>query len=705
MKKLILFLLCISPLTFYGQYRSWDGYQMKPEGKYYVLNIFINVIYDVHPEKDPCASDGNTDWPTARQEGVNSAPVPGYLLDFMDTAYHSDRLRGNMTRVYGEASFDKLQIVGDFMVVNIKESRVLSDAGKFDCFAIAETAVNYVNETGGLRTLYGHNDPRLYDTYGKKEFYFTQILIRNISYAYGGLSGGSGYGESCMNGRILKTVRGNYTLGSKGTFQCVGSGDFAYNPTNIVSHEISHSLFGSNAFHTSGGNHRGSSELMPFLTIQNGYGLMGSSGSGLVGCNGYERWRMHWKSPSSPAYISCRKENNTGSCPSDVSRANGNSTFLLRDFLTYGDVIRIKLPYKDSEKSSNQYIWLENHKVGSNGKLDFLQYANRFSCRPQGQAGIYAYYQIGRDVLEGSRDQVWYNNERDNLKIIPAEGYYNYAIHFLHDTVYRINCVNYKDQKYYHIRQEANPYNGYQDQESQFHPRPGTNCLSRDCEYSMWRKVIRGRSVDSLVSLGDMRDAFSTHTKISMATNPSTCNTRVYYNTMQSGGSVYKENERNVRSTYLSGLSIEMLPQANRDVLVRIRWDDYDIQGTVYWTGRIVLKEKAFVKPSAHIYLTQNLTPEQPYRDETTGLFAPRTVFVCESGSEFVLEDHSALSLESGSRVILKSGSTFAVSEKAKLDIPRGCTFEVEEGAILKISPKAKIKCADKKVLSLLVKD
>ena len=42
----------------------------------------------------------------------------------------------------------------------------------------------------------------------------------------------------------------------------------------------------------------------------------------------------------------------------------GEKTFTLRDFVTYGDVIRIKLPYKDSEFASNQYIWLENHQSG-----------------------------------------------------------------------------------------------------------------------------------------------------------------------------------------------------------------------------------------------------------------------------------------------------------------------------------------------------
>lgn len=101
--------------------------------------------------------------------------------------------------------------------------------------------------------------------------------------------------------------------------------------------------------------------VMAFLNIQGGYGLMGAANSGLVGCNGYERWRMHWKHLQSIDYISARNANNVQSVVSDISQEDGNLTFLLRDFVTYGDAVRVKLPYKDSITSSNQYIWLENH--------------------------------------------------------------------------------------------------------------------------------------------------------------------------------------------------------------------------------------------------------------------------------------------------------------------------------------------------------
>ena len=129
MKKL-LYLLCFLPLCLQAQtprtvYHSWDGKGLKPNAKIRTLNLFINIIYDVLPDTNPCRNDTIV-WKNAINEGINNEAIPSYLLDtsFMNTVYIPDRLTGCMTRVYGESSFDSLQLTGDFMVVNIKESRV-----------------------------------------------------------------------------------------------------------------------------------------------------------------------------------------------------------------------------------------------------------------------------------------------------------------------------------------------------------------------------------------------------------------------------------------------------------------------------------------------------------------------------------------------------------------------------------------------------
>ena len=676
MKKSILIILLYVPFIVLGQCHSWDGKSIKPNEKIRYLNIFVNIIYDVHLDINNNFDNPNMYWPTITNpdsEGINTAAIPTYLLDWMDTVYVPGQLHGTCTRLYGESSFDTLQITGDFVVVNIKESTILNH-GPFHYNTINNVAMGMISQSSAF-TLFGHHN--------LTDFNAQNVLIRNITKNYGGLNPGSG-------------------SGGRNTLQCVGDGDLSTNPTCIVTHEISHGLFGSNNFHTSGGNHRGWGCSMSFLNVQGGYGLMGAAHSGLVGCNGYERWRMHWKHPQSVDYISARNAANTQSVASDITREDGNKTFLLRDFVTYGDVVRIKLPYKDSVTSSNQYIWLENHQVGSNGKLDFLQYSNITHyayCRPQGAAGIYAYYQVGRDILEGTSNEVWDSCNRDNLRIIPAEGYYDFE---LFTDVYPASCVSNESITYAYRRGVPNPLCGGQDQEFQLFPLETDNVLYLSRELEPWRKVIDNQNYDCLPFLGDTLDAFRTHTKINMGTNPSTNNVKTYHSNNQNPSNIIsaKNPEKNVQTTYLTGLSIEMTPvQGTGNFLVHVRWDDYNITNDTRWTGKIALKDTAVLTAGNTITLAQNRTVAQPTRDPETGLFAGRTRWTCENGSYFRQDSASALILTENSSVTFENGSRYDLSKDARVEIHAGCSLIVRPGA--KIQMKGIVEVDSGGVLTL----
>lgn len=680
-KTLSLFLLTL-PLLLLGQEHSWDGKKIAPYARIRCLNIFVNIIYDVHPEYNESFSD-TTYWPPVTDpalEGVNNTAIPKYLLDWMDTVYLAGQTHGYCTRLYGESSFDSLQITGDFVVVNLRESTVCSQPWiGFTLHYIGNAAIDLINENG-LQTIYGHNKISDYDYDQDGKIDFLNFLIRNVKKPYADINPGSGYGTPLTYPIYME--RGSYTA-SAGTRQCVGDGIFYANPTNIVTHEISHTLFGDNDFHTSGGNHRGSGCSMSFLNIQGGFGLMGAAGSGLVSCNGYERWRMHWKHPQALDYISARNAANTQSVVSDITREDGNKTFLLRDFVTYGDAVRIKLPYKDSVTSSNQYIWLENHQVGSNNKLDFLQYSNTEQCRPQGAAGIYAYYQSGRDVLEGTGDEVWDSYDRDNLKIIPAEGYYDYE---LIANTHQVNCVNYDEHDYAVRRGPENPFCGGQDQEFPLFPESTDTVLYISRESETWRKYMNSTQDDHLPQLGDNLDAFSAHVKINMGTNPSTNNAKTYHSN-NSGDLIKAQNTaKNIQTTYLTGLSIEMTPiQGTGNFLVNIRWDDYNITNDTRWTGKIALKDTAILTAGNTITLAQNRTVAQPKRDPETGLFAGKTNWRCENGSYLRQDISSVLHLTENSSLVFESGSHYELSEGATLRIGTGCKVTIDSGAIMQL--------------------
>ena len=679
MKRLAVFICLLCPLLLCSQNYSWKGNGISSNEKVYYLNIFVNIIYDEHPECNEQFSN-STYWPPVVDtilEGINTAAIPTYLLNWMDTVYVPGNLQGTCTRLYGESSFDSLQLTGDFVVVNLREKTVLRH-GNFHYTVIQSVVLSMLGQADSF-SIFKH--------LSLSDFNARNFLIRNITQNYGGINPNCGYG-------------------GRNTIQCVGDGKFFLNPTSIVTHEISHGLFGYNNFHTSGGNHRGSTETMPWMNIQGGYGLMGAAGAGLVSCNGYERWRMHWKHPSAPYYIYARDFANIGFADSDISKEDGNKWFTLRDFVTYGDAVRIKLPYKDSTITPNQYIWLEFHNVGNNDKLDFLQFTNDTNiCLHPGTPGIYAYYQIGRDLLESTdRDSVWDMVNRDNLRVISNEGYWDYTRYLMpQDT--NFVCTQWNWENCYYVPEYSNAFCGYQDQEKFIVPKyydedlsntidsvyenghfTGTKKVIR--EYVMMNKVVGNDTICNNISwIGDGMDAFSSHRKINMGTNPSTCNAKTCYTSndvAQTKLTFVKNSQYNNTTTYLTGLSIEMSPIGNGDKWrIHIRWDDYDIVNDARWTGKIVLKgsEQVNLTRGYSITLAQNRTPAQRMRDTESGYFAETAKLTCEAGSIFTQQPQSTLLLTEKSRFVLDSGATYHLGDSAQILLQGSSTFTITRGA------------------------
>ena len=143
---------------------------------------------------------------------------------------------------------------------------------------------------------------------------------------------------------------------------------------------------------------------------------------------------------------------------------------------------------------------------------------------------------------------------------------------------------------------------------------------------------------------------------------------------------------RNIQTTYLTGLSIEMTPiQGTGDILVNIRWDDYNITNDTRWTGKIALKDTAVLTAGSTITLAQNRTVAQPTRDPETGLFAGRTRWTCENGSYFRQDSASALILTENSSVTFENGSRYELSKGARVEIHAGCSLIVRPGAKIQL--------------------
>ena len=182
-------------------------------------------------------------------------------------------------------------------------------------------------------------------------------------------------------------------------------------------------------------------------------------------------------------------------------------------------------------------------------------------------------------------------------------------------------------------------------------------------------------------------DAFSSHRKINMGTNPSTCNAKTCYTSndvAQTKLTFVKNSQYNNTTTYLTGLSIEMSPIGNGDKWrIHIRWDDYDIVNDARWTGKIVLKgsEQVNLTRGYSITLAQNRTPAQRMRDTESGYFAETAKLTCEAGSIFTQQPQSTLLLTEKSRFVLDSGATYHLGDSAQILLQGSSTFTITRGA------------------------
>lgn len=663
-----------------GQERkSYNGWYLKPTGQYRLLTLFVNVVYDITPDADPLKNRAQTIWPADTCNSINKFK-PDYFLKLLDTA-ESNRPEGTFTRLFYESSFGNLVLIGDYMVINLKQSAIKLNANTFKWYDLVSKTIDYINETGGLNTIYGHNSISDYDSDGDGKIDVILFIFRNTAGRHGGIKFGQGHMGHFPSQLKLKMGADFYSADIYTSQVANESNIFWKNPTNNLVHEFSHGLFGGNSQHCCGGHHYGGQQIGTFLGPQYGYGLMGGSNSTLVCCNAYERRRLNWideKYNPQKFLIAAGGKN------ADVTKQSGYREFVLRDFITTGDAVRIELPYKDS-LAERQFLWLENHKIGQNDKLDFLQYANYDACRDSGNTGIYAYIQVGKNLREGKYRDV-FENRADHLTFLNAEG--NWDMEVLPDT--SVSCIAYgkkpKTKTLY-----SNPFCGENKLSIIFNSKGTDKLTTSHGIRSFVHEYQDGRVINNVPHLGDNQTAFTDNSVINCCSNPASVNVITYYMYKKGRNTIVPVyGQKNNRSIYLSGLRVDMKKIENDDYLITVRWDDYSVTNDVRWCGRIYLKEKLILKQGNKIVLDQNYTPIQIYKDSISGEFSPVTRFTICPKTKLVLEKKSKLILQNKSELIIASHSAIKFERLSKIIIGAGCKIKISKDAT--ILPRRHIK-------------
>jgi len=299
---------------------------------------------------------------------------------------------GELTKWFYQASLGNFIVLGDYVdsLYSIDSASLSSSYGDAQI-------VSFINSLGGtdLTTARGKSINNDFDyvnkpattTYGvyktRSPDNYIDLLVtiwrtnKNIS-----ATDGSGSTKNSATTTAIKSKDGYMAI-------CRNL-DYTGMRYNLVRHEFGHTLFGGNDFHTCG---PGSGEKT-FIANTGGYSCMGSWDNTYNGFNAWDRNRIGWKQAGDAYYIAALRpagsaEVNTDFAYNDVFPAGSNGEFILRDFISTGDAIRIKLPYlqTDDPAVKDQYIWIENHQ----------QIEGNYDIQPPAEKGIYAYIQVGKE--------------------------------------------------------------------------------------------------------------------------------------------------------------------------------------------------------------------------------------------------------------------------------------------------------------------
>ncbi|MBL0053930.1 MAG: hypothetical protein IPP29_21770 [Bacteroidetes bacterium] len=641
-----------------------------------------------------------------------------------------------ISKLMWESSFGQFKVEGDYVnnIIQIDMSNWSS--------AIAQTKLILNTMISNSTLTFGHyNSLAEFDHFtiaGQSHFYPKPGIPNNyidglmICYRNHPIKICSA-GSACIEWNTLPVDGiGGYGIDNACDFgMCGGIGGMEF-----IIEEYFHSMYGNNNWHAGAG---GGFHTFPFQT--NPWGLATqSAGAGItnIAC-GWDRDFCEWKGWSdlnktlSKASTIMAKNVNTNADIvtdfDDITLYPNAQEFVLRDFVTYGDAIRIKLPHINCDalgKPKNQYLWIENHQLIS--MFDHGQWEYN-SCKDPITAGMYCQIQVGKDIKDLSTPP--FVIETDNhpqpnsaaswLFPLTAEGNYDFA----YGTPFapNVGCVwgnTTTPIDFYSTNTKPNPFTGFSDLYGRMNNN-GDNLIDEifgNDHYPPWHVDIDANSNLSYNShfKGDGKDAFSfanNNTKLSICTNPST--TPVYTLLSEDGWSK-KPNETQINANYenrtiwLNGVSVEILQEnfspftfGQGAIKVRVKFDDYDVDRNVRWCGEIKLSPNDFnisnpslvVKAGKEIQLDRGESPTQVYAYNANPpyVFTKPTYFTClpnsitvmESNSKIIVDNGSTLHLNSNSKIEMNSGAQIIVKNNSKLILDPSACIKVNNGASIYI--------------------
>ncbi len=666
-----------TPLRLFGDEYIANGGVFTPKGNLRALVVFISYgePYDSQPVDDWPVNDALPLWATSQNKV--------FYDDYSDfpTNTFSDTNRQSVSNFYYQMSNGTFKFIADLyperVIVDNPSSLTSWEKIHEDALAQISNHVNWglydnrINNPGFHHDYSGVNQDykvdfiifchRYSDTWQHKPF--TGLAHQSSN----GFTGTSLYNYSVGNGYSVSGEGFTFVTGGK-------------KPLAIFVHEIGHMLYNGPHY---AGNNNVCGEY--FYEPSAGWGCMRTEY--VYPCAaGWERYILDW-TPDIEA-------NGTDS---DIETASdlliNNGVFTLRDFITTGDAIRIKIP---SNTDYSQYLWIENHQGISpfDGNYNYTQFCS--TPIDEYHNGIVAYVERYSNVKD---DYYNFINIVNGVRWLSKDG--NYDFTFDTPEIYPEELCNHDTNRTptYHLHKGMpNPIGGQSinefirydfNNDGQIGYNTNSNSTGHDNEQTEvidlndeppTAKYITGTGL-----------TFQKGDKVGIARNPCVRNITQYDTT-----------NRLMGEYYLNGISVEILDKLpDSSMVVKIRLDDVEIDRPVRWAAASIYliditddyRPDIDVQPSITVDIDKSGTPNRHQNpanpnpsSPTLDDFITPTTFSCKNGSYFKQGTRSTVNVKNSSTLVLEAGSMYEVGDGAVLNIEPTAVLHVKSGATLKVT-------------------
>ncbi len=727
--KYFLFLpwLILSFNVSFGQQELKNGYYFPLHNKVAPLHV---LVVSVELRGGKCDGGRNTNC-------FKKDELPANIGDYFDPVLKETGPEKYFSKYLYQASFGQFVVLGDY-IDKVVYLDYCPDANPSN-----SKWSEKINEA--IKTQFGDSIPLHHSTPLK---YFDEYSLDNAKIAgmqkspqpngkfdcivylvknYPVFSGYSGYGLNLIGSS--KSPVANMGVDIGGVFGHTGN----VGSIKFIMEEFFHAMYGGNNWHDGAGK-----SYHTFLAHTRPWGIPSQHGMSQV-VSAYDRWIFDWTNPPDKNVSISARDINNREINSDlkISKDTNSMIFVLRDFVSTGDVIRIQLPHIEFGKTGpekNQYLWLENHQLLP-GSLDDqnvnFTLANTPFCDPYPvcgefwSPGILALLQVGKDEISGPNI---YSASPSNpnalaswLYPLTSEGNYDFNYSGVIHPPYA-PCTGMVPYVLFDLRNKPlpNPFSGY----SSIFGQPNTDSSSQLFDHDVIQGVgyisANGDTILNRSAFGGSKTSFNCNGNcpeggkeiLSLSTNPAPVTVMTY----TSGDNFLASRKMDIvkyspyenRTIYLNGISVSIL-ENNFDagrfgegaMKVKVRWNDYSVKNDVRWCAdSIRLCSNDFdpadyslvIKKGVSVWIDKGKSPTYDYLDKDRKEFTLPTVFTCLENSKVNIENKGILIVDNGSTMELDSLSRIDLSSGAKIIVRNGSTLHLKSGAVINLSKKGQIR-------------